>query len=212
MRNIQKGAEPSSLTRHRKTPYADYSNYSDKGALRAHLVNEQCGICCYCMERIRPTAHDMKIEHWQCQENYPNRQLDYKNMLGACLGGEGRPSREQHCDTRKGEADLSINPADPACDVERLIKFPGNGKITSDNLDIDRQLNEVLNLNHPQLVDNRRSVIDSLCRAFGSGRKKKDQHALLRDLSYWRGEEGGELHEYSGVVVYYLLKKLKVVS
>lgn len=80
MRNIQKGAEPPSLTQHRQTPHADYRNYNDKALLRQHLVNEQSGICCYCMSRIRPTAERMKIEHWQCQEDHPHRQLDYANL------------------------------------------------------------------------------------------------------------------------------------
>ena len=209
MRNIQKGDEPHSLTHHRKAPHSDYVNYTDKDLLRQHLVNEQRGICCYCMSRIRATAGEMKIEHWQCREHYPERQLDYSNLLGACNGGEGRPGREQHCDTRKGQEDLSIHPADPACNVERLIKFPGSGKIRSDDPDVDRQLNKVLNLNHPQLVANRKATLISFCDAIG--KTKRNNGWFQRKLAEWRGDGGGELHPFSQVVVYYLCKKLKVV-
>ncbi len=208
MRNIQKGDEPPSLTKHRKTPHANYRNYANKDQLRKHLVNEQGGICRYCMSRIRPNTEGMKIEHWQCQDNYPDRQLDYKNLFGACIGGEGRTGREQHCDTSKGNQDLSINPSDSVCNVERLIKFSGSGKIKSDYPDIDRELNEVLNLNHPQLVANRKATLISFCDAIG--KTNRNNGWFLKKLPEWCGDNGGELHPFSQVVVYYLCKKLKV--
>ncbi len=52
MRTILKGREPASLTEHRATPGADYDGYRDKDTLRAHLVAEQRGLCCYCLSRI----------------------------------------------------------------------------------------------------------------------------------------------------------------
>lgn len=208
MRNIQKGAEPTSLTQHRQTPHADYLNYGDKDTLRQGLVREQGGLCCYCQSRIRPTAADMKIEHWQCQDQFPDRQLDYRNLLGACMGGEGRPGKEQHCDTLKGANPLTINPADPACNVERLIKFPGSGKIKSDDPHIDRQLNEVLNLNHPQLIGNRKATLDSFCRVLGQ--RPRNNGWLQRMLNNWRGNDGGELEPFNQVVVYYLCRKLNI--
>jgi hypothetical protein len=150
----------------------------------------------------------MKIEHWQCQENYPNRQLDYKNLLGACRGGEGGPGKDQHCDTRKGKKDLCINPADPACNVERPVKFPGSGKIKSDDSEIDRQLNDVLNLNHPQLVANRKATLDSFCSALGKGNINNGW--LNSQLAAWRGCDGGVLQPFNQVFVYYLCRKLGI--
>lgn len=208
MRRIQKGSEPKTLTAHRKTAHADYDNYTDKDTLRQCLVDEQKGVCCYCMSRIRPPSNKMKIEHWQCQKNYQARQLDYTNLLGACPGGEGKKSSDQTCDTYKGDLPLSFNPSDPACNVERLIKFPGNGRIKSDDPDIDRQLNDVLNLNHPQLVKNRKSILESFCQTLTGGRVAN--HVLQRMLRDWRGDNGGELHPYSQVVVYYLCRKLGI--
>lgn len=208
MRNIRKGNEPPSLTEHRKTPHADYRNYADKDTLRQYLVNEQGGICCYCMSRIRATDAAMKIEHWQSQKNYPGRQIDYMNLLGACLGGEGKPGGDQLCDTSKGDADLFINPADPECNVERLLKFLGSGKIISDDEDIDRELNDVLNLNNPQLMANRKAVLDSFCQVIG--KQKRNKGWFNRNLINWRGNGGCELREFSQVVVYYLCRKLRV--
>ena len=115
MRAIQKGTEPTSLARHRSSSsgdyVADYDNYQHKDELRQSLVTEQGKICCYCMQRIEPTENGMKIEHWHSQRHYPTERLDYANLLGACLGGEGQPPNQQHCDTRKGESELSKNPA-----------------------------------------------------------------------------------------------------
>ena len=208
MRNIQKDAEPRSLTEHRLQVHASYNNYDDKNTLRQQLVEEQRGLCCYCQSRIRPTAQEMKIEHWQCRDNYSHRQLDYSNLLGACLGGHGRPEREQHCDTRKGNANLSICPANPAHDVERLIQFLGDGRVKSENVIIDTELNQVLNLNWWRLQNNRKAVLTAFQEALKRGRRLDAD----RELRKWDGSQVGVLPEYAPVVVYYLRKKLARVA
>ena len=128
MRTIDKGAEPSSLTTHRNTPPCDFDNYADKNALRAALVAEQHGLCCYCMCRIDSGSISMKIEHWHCRTNYRGEELDYRNLLAACPGGEGQPRRLQHCDTRKADEGLLWNPADPQRHVEQRISYGLDGK------------------------------------------------------------------------------------
>jgi uncharacterized protein (TIGR02646 family) len=163
MRAITKGAEPPSLTAHRLTPHCDYDNYVDKPTLRDALVKEQCGLCCYCMCRLRngqtPT---MKVEHWRCQARYPADQLDYRNMLGVCLGGEGQPPHLQHCDTRKGDRNLRFNPADPAHHIETRLRYEPDGRIRSDDNGFDREIEDVLNLNIPILKTNRKGVFDAI--------------------------------------------------
>ena len=67
MRAIQKTAEPMSLTQHRANTNAVYDNYQEKDDLRESLSAEQGAICCYCLQRIRPTLDGMKIEHWHSQ-------------------------------------------------------------------------------------------------------------------------------------------------
>ncbi|BDD88634.1 retron system putative HNH endonuclease [Desulfofustis limnaeus] len=203
MRTIQKNDEPASLTAHRQQPHADYDNYADKDTLRQSLVTEQRGLCCYCQSRIRPDKASMKIEHWQCQATYPARQLDYRNLLGACLGGHGRPEREQHCDTRKGNRALCFCPADPAHPVERCIKFLGNGKIASDDVAINTALNDILNLNLGQLVSNRKAVIDAFKQRLGRG-----NFNAARELQKWDGTQPGDLPEYAQVMVFWLEKKI----
>ncbi len=203
MRTIQKNGEPASLTAHRQQPHADYDNYTDKDTLRQSLVTEQRGLCCHCQSRIRPDAASMKIEHWQCQATYPARQLDYRNLLGACQGGHGRPEREQHCDTRKGNEALCFCPADPNHPVERCIKFLGNGEIASDDATINTALNDILNLNLGQLVSNRKAVLDAFKQRLGRGNLN-----AARELQKWDGTQPGDLPEYAQVMVFWLEKKI----
>lgn len=180
MRSISKQGEPSSLTRHRCADHADYDNYADKDALRRSLVDEQRGLCCYCLSRIRPDTGAMKIEHWHCQEYYPNEQLDYRNLLGACMGNEGKPKAQQHCDTSKGNRVLSRNPADPLHRVEDLTRFMGDGRIVSNDPGFDSELNGVLNLNLAFLRNNRKATLD----AFKGAIDKRGQ-PLRSDLERW---------------------------
>ena len=87
MRAIAKGPEPRSLAEHRARGET-YNNYRNRDELRNALADEQRGLCCYCMGRIRPSRDAIKIEHWQCQANFPEVQLNYRNLLGTCLGGK----------------------------------------------------------------------------------------------------------------------------
>ena len=205
MKNIYKNNEPASLTEHRCSTHADYDNYGDKQALRECLVTEQGCLCAYCMQRIRPEVGKMKIEHWQCQSNHPDKQLNYRNLLGVCLGGEGFSPHDQHCDTCKGDRDFCVNPANPAQYIEQRIKFLGNGVIKADDEVLDSELNNVLNLNHPQLVRNRKAVLDSFTRTLHGSLCRT---ALNRQISTWITPTDGRLQPYCMVVVYWLRKRL----
>jgi uncharacterized protein (TIGR02646 family) len=208
MRNIIKGPEPASLTQHRQTAIADYENYSDKETLRQRLIAEQRGLCCYCMRRIRPGTGSMKIEHWRSQKLYPGEQLSYKNLLGACLGNSGQRQAAQHCDTYKGEQQLSRNPADPKHNIESLIRFQGDGTIVSDDPTLNAELDEVLNLNASRLCNNRKAVLDAFHRSLSKWGKLQ-RHTLENLLADWNGNpDGGELREYCQIVVYWLRKRL----
>lgn len=160
MRAINKGPEPASLTRHRQTSNCNYDNYVGKADLRHALVTEQRGLCCYCMGRIENKPTSIKIEHWQCQTQYPSEQLNYRNLLAACLGGQGQPSDQQHCDTKKGDSALKWNPATPRDRIETRVRYDPDGTIRSDDAAFDAQLRGVLNLNLTWLKNNRKSVYD----------------------------------------------------
>jgi hypothetical protein len=149
----------------------------------------------------------MKIEHWRCQDRYPSEQLVYGNLLGVCLGGEDRPRTDQHCDTYKGNVDFCKNPANPTHDVEAVIRYLGDGRIKADDEIFDREINEVLNLNHPLLVNNRKAVLkgfqESLARMGNLGAA-----SIQRKIDQWSQPAGGNLEPFCMVVVYWLRKKM----
>lgn len=210
MRNIVKMTEPKSLEEHRCSAAANYDNYDDKQNLRESLVAEQRGLCCYCLSRIIADPYKMKIEHWQSQTGFPDRQLHYPDLLGACLGGGvGKPPKLQHCDTRKGDQDLSKNPADLEHDVERTIQYDKEGTIRSTDPMFDHGINQVLNLNIPILKNNRKAILRRLITE-GPRHGNWNNSWLEKKLAEWNGDSNdGELQEYCQVVVYWLRKRLK---
>jgi uncharacterized protein (TIGR02646 family) len=211
MRSIKKGTEPTSLVQHRCSAHADYDNYDDKGVLRQHLVAEQRGLCCYCMSRIAADESHMKIEHWHCQKRYPQEQLHYHNLLGACLGGNGKPRKRQTCDTRKGDFELKWNPADPTHEIEKHIRYQSDGTIKSDDSDFDAELNDVLNLNIKFLKENRQGIMDAV---IGWWKREKDRikgpvprERLEAKRNFLVGGSG-VLQPYSRVAAWWIEQKL----
>lgn len=211
MRTIAKGAEPPSLIAHRQASHSDYDNYPDKDALRKALVSEQRGLCCYCMGGIRPGANEMKIEHWRCQARYPDEQLSYRNLLGACPGGEGQPSSSQHCDTRKGDDDLRWNPADPARAIEDWVRYRLDGVIESNDEAFNAQLNRILNLNLACLRNHRKNVLDSLLRWWRKQPKPVPRRQIERQRDKY-AVGSGELTPYCQVAIWWLQRKLGGMS
>jgi uncharacterized protein (TIGR02646 family) len=208
VRAIRKVGEPDSLTRHRLAASADYENYAGKDDLRAALVAEQRGVFCYCLSRIGATSSAMKIEHWHCRDNYSAEQLKYSNLLGACLGNHGQPPKSQHCDTRKGNSDLSRNRANPAHRVEDLVRFPPGGKIESDDPDFNREIDDILNLNVAFLKNNRKATLDGFIGGI-TKRGRWTRATLQNSLREWNGESHSDaLRPFCQVVVYWLRKRL----
>ena len=211
MKHIVKGDEPPSLTTHRQQTYADYDNYAGKNDLRAALLAEQGKICCYCMQRISEDEKESKIEHRSSQSAHPERQLEYSNLLLACPGGEGEPSHLLHCDTHKGNDDITVNPADRTRNCELHVKYYPDGRIYSDNADIDRDLCSTLNMNLQTLINNRKAVLDgaieSLRRVRPDG--KWNRNFLEKEKKKWqaRGQDGSYM-PYCQIVVAHLDKKL----
>ena len=211
MRQIVKGPEPASLTAYRHTPDCCYDDYRAMDDLRYALVTEQRGLCCYCMGRIHNEPLTMKIEHWQCQSRYPREQLNYRNLLGACLGGQGQPPHLQHCDTRKGNSDLQRNPANAAHHIETRIWYEQDGSIHAEDAVFDCQLAQVLNLNLPLLKNTRKGVLDAVLewwkreKARIAGPVSRERFVRERE-KYIAGN--GEISPHSPVAVWWLGQRL----
>ncbi|TAE76242.1 MAG: TIGR02646 family protein [Bacteroidetes bacterium] len=171
MKHIQKNKkEPIELTEDKKV-FNSFESLSGeaKKAVQEALLDEQGYICAYCMQRISTERNKklnkprIEIEHYLPQQTYPNEVLNYQNMLGVC---NGNINNTLHCDkTMNGKSDGTIilkklNPLDKNC--EKLIAYQKDGKIISKNNDIDveNDLNQILNLNHTQLCQNRKIALD----------------------------------------------------
>ena len=207
MRAIAKGKEPRSLETYRREQDSNYDNYGDKKALRKALATEQRVLCCYCMGRIRRAANEMKIEHWRSRSRYPDEQLNYRNLLGACRGGEGQPRASQHCDTRKGDDDLLWNPADPAHMIETRVGYNLDGVIRSGDGAFDAQLNDILNLNLAFLNNRRKAVLDGVLFWWKKKQKPVQRQRIKRKKNKYT-PVSGDLAPYCQVAIWWLDKKL----
>lgn len=209
MKKIIKQSEPKSLVKHRLQSNANYDNYPDKDELRKSLLKEQGYICCYCMSRIK--LDEMKIEHWQSQTKYASRQLDYKNLVGACIGNQGARPQNQHCDTRKGDSEITISPIEGDKNCENLIKYRPDGKIYSDDVSINHDLNETLNLNLSFLKKNRKDALDVVIRKLDEKFSNKTwaKITVQREIDKLNTkDENGFYDAYCQFIVSYLKSKL----
>ena len=215
MIKITKGKEPTEWTTIKNTPGIDFEG-ADKTALRQALIDEQGGICAYCMRRISYVAGvvtDTRIEHLKPQsisiaQGHPEETLSYSNMVLCCNGnidGDGRT----HCDNSKGEQKISFTPFDQTV-IDTISYSTWDGRIKSSNVQYDAEFNDVLNLNHPRLAANRRSVIKGVVKELGKGDWKCSD--LKRKLDDYSGKASdGQYREYCGIVIWYLKKKLRQV-
>jgi uncharacterized protein (TIGR02646 family) len=205
VRMITKTAEPNSLTQHRAQAHGDYDNYAQKNQLRTALVSEQKGLCCYCTGRIRAEPTAMKIEHWQSQANYPQHQLTYGNLLGACLGGQGQAAPDQHCDTRKANRDLQWNPATATRMIETRLRYLADGTVESTDAVFDAQLHDVLGLNIAYLKNSRKAVLDIVLIWWRSTPNARQKIQAQIDQ---RTNHVAEYQPFSPVAVWFLRQKL----
>ncbi len=219
MKQITKNNEPRALIQHR----AQKDNYDNlnKNELRDSLIEEQGHICCYCMCRIphKLKQHeidnnypDSKIEHVKCQSKNRNLELNYHNLLLACNGRHGYPRQMQTCDTFKGENDLSFNPADNAKNIEDCIKYSANGEIYSDDETINRELNEVLNLNTKDLKDIREVFYKGIQeRIIRKGKRRQGKDIQKRTYESEKQEllmlKKGKYIPYCMIGIYLINKK-----
>ncbi len=202
MRPIRKQRQPAMLAEYAQRHPGDWSALTtdDKAKLRQQLVNEQAGLCAYCMDRVSLDPTETKIEHIVPQTD-ATRVFEWSNLVACCQGKEGRPRREQTCDTHKRDTVLT------ALDVLRpqQIRYGrGSGEIASSDPAVNRELNEVLNLNAELLRNNRKKVIEgltqSLRRLLGTG-----TWSTSKLSKYLRDERAKPtLDPYFGVVEYFV--------
>lgn len=214
---IKKLNSPQILQDYRHNKNANFNDFDGKEIVKDYLVREQFGLCAYCMNRISNEVSyvdderktHLKIEHFRPQSEYPSLQLDYKNMLGCCNGNEGRPYKFQTCDTRKRNDLLMFNPSDANDSNKMDIRFYKDGTIHSGNKDFDKQLNEILNLNEPQLVSSRKALLDAAFNVLNKKKGTRTKSEVQNMINNYSAVNNGVRKPFYYVVVYYLQKHLK---
>jgi len=203
--------EPISLKLYRNTtPNKSYSGYQHPVDLKTSLLKEQGGICAYCMQRISLDLNEkfkpkIEVEHIKSQINHPAKSLDYNNMVGVCNGNVGG---KEHCDKSKKSNDLKkLIPTDRNC--ENLITYSRSGEIKSksNNREVVKDLNEILNLNNQNLIDNRKLTIDLIVDNI----KKKHPNTAWtkrifeKEIEFYESRNrNGEYFEFYNYIVWFL--------
>lgn len=223
--------EPSCLRDYRLTDGAKYK--SIKG-LNEALLGEQGAICAYCMRRIsvdykwyyNETVYipQVGVEHISSQESYPDKQLDYRNLVAVCNGIFGEAN---HCDKteeytwqgikKRGKIDGKVSlqklyPTNPDC--ERLIEYNANGLIKSvPNDEVIEEDILKLNLNDEKLKGYRRNVIDAARVRLKANKKLTTwtRRDFQKEIAFWSSKslKNGQLvyQPFCQIAVWYLMKE-----
>ena len=177
MRGSAKGDEPPELRAWKATqlrnciePVYDDLRQPERGTTHRSLFAEQTGQCVYCGRGISlDRKQHYHIEHFRPQAKYPDLQLDYTNLFLSC-GPDGDRGSRHTCGHHKGdwfEENCHIPPAPEAC-AERF-RFRSSGRIAGDGSPEADKMIAKLNLNHPELVTERRDMIEALDDTLNGG-------------------------------------------
>ena len=215
MIKIEKNTQPNSLLIYKKSG-GDYNSIprETKSKLRESLIEEQGYVCCYCLKRIPENKlglNHTKIEHFKSQTKYPDLDLEYSNLHLACKGNQGNSRINQTCDTAKSDKDIfHFSLTDNS--LKGDILYARDGTVLSRNDEIDREINDVLQLNNDQNLKNaRKKVRDGLSNSIKRLNKKgKLSEAILKQkLENWKCKNNRKHKEHFPVAVQYLEKKIK---
>ena len=157
---------------------ADWDNFQnpEKRIVHQSLLTEQGYICCYCQRRI--SLNDSHIEHFKPKDKkyYPELALDYSNLLSSCQ--KERQKREpRHCGSLKDnwyDEKLTVSPLKENC-IEyfhyaidgQIIPNKQKDKLEAAQITIDK-----LGLNIPNLIRERRGVIETIITLISSLNEK----------------------------------------
>ena len=159
-----------------------------KNEVKGILLQEQQGLCAYCMRRIRMDSHS-RVEHLVPLSKDKEKAIDYMNMLGVCDGGEKITNNQGHilcCDAHKKETEIELSPLSKA-QMDK-ITYDRDGRIFTEPKDevMERDINEVLLLNGIQKKDG--TVRDTSTELLKGRRDAYDRARRMLDTLNARGK------------------------
>jgi uncharacterized protein (TIGR02646 family) len=206
--------EPISLKNHRDTEGVTYE--SIKGLKDALLV-EQGFLCAYCMRAISIALGMTGVEHILSREEFPEKQLDYHNLVAVCNGTYGNmphcdKTKEYHFNAKKfdgkvnGKVQLAkLFPTNADC--ERLITYNSNGLIKSfnDDLNVEEDLLK-LNLNDEKYKAFRKNKIDAARDRLIKSKPTKEwrKKDFEREIEIWTTKKEGKHIDFFPIAVWFL--------
>lgn len=214
---IEKRQEPPELLQEKRKGLADYTDLfgAPKVAVQKSLLEEQGCLCAYCMRRI--SLETLQIEHYLPQhpqdEDYdPALTIDYHNMLAVCSGNKKQAGVFENltCDQHRRNTSLTVDPLDRTS-IDK-IKYKTDGTIYSDDPDIEKDLDDTLNLNCPAsyLKENRKAALDEIKKVLYKRfpGKKVPKQQLERMLTRFQELHDGKYVAFAGVVIWYLKRQI----
>lgn len=168
-----------------------YDEFDKKGELNEILRKEQHSLCCYCQRPVthyqNPKQGGSHNEHLY-PENRPDdslsleKQMDFSNLFACCIDSAGHKKREKHlqyCGEAKGNQIIRGFIKESNC--AHYFRYTINGEIIpngeygtwneyQDNAIPAGDINDakmciqILNLNSPTLVDDRKKCVDILVK------------------------------------------------
>lgn len=229
---ITKKAEPDGLAELRQqaidqglAPEEAYDTLCNplKEHVRSSLVEEQGGLCAYCMCRIpRSDAGDqppINIEHLISRNPVSGMDvgqgLDYNNFFAVCHGNRGvkgtRKKRDLTCDAHRGNTELrKVNPLVPS--TLTSIHYDMQGKIAADDPDVQFDLDQTLNLNCPSAPQpaERKAVLDALLNDLNNIPQEMLENYCAQVLSNYLSESNPKT-PYVGILIWYLQSLLEAL-
>ncbi|MBN8852780.1 MAG: TIGR02646 family protein [Sphingobacteriales bacterium 50-39] len=199
MKFIIKQEEPQAWRDYKRTPGVEFQAIPE---LKASLLQEQGYLCCYCMSQIN--SERMKVEHFK-PRRYADLIMNYANLFAACTGNF---CSDKHCDTRKEDEEIVINPTDARNNCEQIIGYFSNGKISYPP-NYYRDVVEILNLNNSVLISNRRAALLGAALAI---KKANYNRAFITRMiqGYSEKDENSKFKPYCNAILWLLRKKLSV--
>lgn len=214
---IEKRQEPPELLQEKRKGLADYNGLYGipKVAVQKSLLEEQGCLCAYCMRRI--SLETVQIEHYLPQhpqnEDYdPALTIDYHNMLAVCSSNKKQAGNFENltCDQHRRNTPLTVDPLDRTS-IDK-IKYKTDGTISSDDPEIEKDLDVTLNLNCPAsyLKENRKAALDAIKKVLHTRfpGKKVPKQQLERMLTHFQTLHDGQYVEFAGVIIWYLKRQI----
>lgn len=201
MRKIDKGREPKEWIEKKCTPGVDYNAIPE---LKNALLDEQGYLCAYCMQRI--SEDTMKVEHIKPRSKNKELTFTYNNLVACCKGGEGYSEDMQHCDTKKGNTEISIDVFNDD-DIKTISYSSRTGEIKSSSTEYYNDINNILNLNCSYLKGQRKSVLDGVIDALGKKSDRKKSSIKKEYNKYFNKDKEGKYKPYCGIVLWFLGRK-----